>query len=241
VGNLPRSYIAKMSAEGAGDVDPTWDPSADYYVYDIALDHQGALYVGGDFSTIGGATRTFAAKLAADGTGAADPNWDAGADFTVFSLIPDGNGSVFAGGWFFTIGGESRGGLAKLDAATALADATWNPATSPVGAAISAMALDGDSLYVGGSFFELGGIALDSLAKLSTTGAGAPDPLFNPGVNGGPNGSEGLLNLTIGNGVLYAGGGFTTIGGQARAGIAALPIATVLPDEIFANGFEATP
>jgi beta-propeller uncharacterized protein DUF5122 len=238
VGGLARNFIAKMSANGAGAVDPAWDPSADYYVYDLALDAQGAVYAGGDFSFIGGETRTFAAKLAGDGTGAADPDWDAGADSTVWSLIPDNAGSVFAGGWFFDIGGQPRVGLAKLDATNAAADATWNPATG-FGASINAMALDGDALYVGGLFSELGGISIASLGKLSTTGAGDPDAAFNPGVNGGPNGSEGLLNLTIGNGVVYVGGGFTEIGGAERDGIAALPISTVvLPDEIFADGFD---
>lgn len=238
MGGLARSYIAKVSASGSGAVDATWDPSADYYVYDIAVDAQGAVYAGGDFDFIGGETRTFAAKLAGDGIGAADPDWDAGADSTVWSLIPDNAGSVYAGGWFFNMGGQARIGLAKLDATNAAADATWNPATG-FGAAINAMALDGDALYVGGVFSELGGIPIASLGKLSTTGAGDADPAFNPGVNGGPNGSEGLLNLTVGNGVLYVGGGFTEIGGAARDGIAALPIAAVvLPDEIFTDGFD---
>jgi hypothetical protein len=239
VGGLARTYIAKVSASGGGAVDAAWDPSADYYVYDIAVDAQGAVYAGGDFSFIGGQTRTFAAKLAPDGTGAADPDWDPAADATVWSLVPDNAGSVFAGGWFFNMGGQPRAGLAKLDASTATADPTWNPATSPIGVAINAMALDGDSLYVGGTFDELGGISIASLGKLSTTGAGDPDSAFNPGVNEGPNHSEGLLALAIGNGVLYAAGGFTEIGGAERDGIAALQIsAVVLPDEIFADGFD---
>ena len=239
IGGAARNYIAKISASGSGAADATWDPSADYYVYDIALDADGAVYAGGDFDFIGGETRTFAAKLAPDGTGAADPGWDAGIDATVWSMVPDNAGSVFVGGWFFNAGGAARVGLAKLDAANATADPTWNPATSPVGAAVNAMALDGDSIYVGGVLDELGGVPIDGLGKLSTTGAGDPDPAFNPGVNGGPNGSEGLLNLTIGNGVLYVGGGFTEIGGAERDGIAALSIGTItLPDEIFTDGFD---
>jgi hypothetical protein len=239
VGGAARNYMAKLSASGSGAADATWDPSPDYYVYDIALDAQGAVYAGGDFDFIGGETRTFAAKLAPDGTGAADPGWDPGIDSTVWSIVPDNAGSVFVGGWFFNAGGQARAGLAKLDATNATADPTWNPATSLVGAAINAMALDGDSLYVGGVFDELGGMPIGGLGKLSTTGAGDPDPAFNPGVNGGPNGSEGLLNLTVGNGVLYVGGGFTEIGGVERDGIAALPIsAVVLPDPIFSDGFD---
>ena len=232
VGSQPRNYLAKMSAAGSGAVDPTWNPSPDWYVYNITRDAQGALYVGGDFATIGGVAHAYAAKLAPGGTGAADANWNPSPDSTVFALVPDNQGSVFAGGWFYTVGGASRMGLAKLDAVSGAADATWNPATALPGAAIYAMALDSDSLYVGGSFSELGGIAIDSLAKLSTTGAGDPDPSFNPGVNGGPNGSEGLLNLTLGNGVLYAGGGFTMLGGEARAGLAALPVGAVPPSSI---------
>lgn len=232
----PRAYLAKLDAAGSGTLDAAWDPQPDYIVYDIAIDAAGAMYIGGDFSSVGGQPRNFVAKLSSTGSGAVDLDWRADADFTVFALVPDDKGSVFAGGWFSNIAGTARGGLAKLDAASGAPDPDWNPSTSPIGASISAMALDGDSLFVGGSFVELDKQPLQSIAKLSTKGIGEADSAFNPGVGDGPNGSEGLLDLALGDGVLYVGGGFTVIGGKPRHGIAALPIAA--PDHIFDDGFD---
>ncbi|MGH8172757.1 MAG: hypothetical protein ACREPX_06395, partial [Rhodanobacteraceae bacterium] len=226
INGAPRAYLAKL-ATGTGALDANWNPAPDYDVYAIAADGAGSLYVGGDFFSIGGQSRNFAAKVSSSGSGAVDPDWIADADSTVLSLVPDHAGSVFAGGAFFFIGGDERRGLAKLDATTGDADPDWNPSTSPIGAFITAMALQGDSIYVGGSFYEVDRVPRASIAKLSTTGAGTADPAFDPGVGDGPNGSEGLLGLTVANSVLYANGGFTTIGGAARLGIAALPIAQV--------------
>lgn len=222
----PRSYLAKIVAFD-GTLDANWNPAPDYDVYTIAPDGAGSLYVGGDFFSIGGQPRNFAAKLSSSGSGTVDPTWIADADSTVLSLVPDRAGSVFAGGSFYFIGGADRAGLAKLDATTGNADSAWNPSTSPVGAYITTMALQGAALYVGGSFYELDQLPRASIAKLSTTGTGTADPAFDPGVGDGPNGSEGLLGLTITNGALYANGGFTTIGGASRSGIAALPMAQV--------------
>ena len=226
INGQPRSYLAKLVARD-GTLDASWHPAPDYDVYTITPDGAGSLYVGGDFFSIGGQPRYFAAKISSSGSGAIDPNWIADADSTVLSLVPDHAGSVFAGGYFFFIGGANRGGLAKLDATTGTADSDWNPSTSPVGAYITAMAVQGTSVYVGGSFFELDRVPRASIAKLSTTGTGTADPAFDPGVSDGPNGSEGLLGLTIADGVLHANGGFTTIGGVSRSGIAALPLAPV--------------
>jgi uncharacterized delta-60 repeat protein len=226
INGQPRSYLAKIVARD-GTLDANWNPAPDYDVYTIATDGAGSLYVGGDFFSIGGQPRNFAAKLSSSGSGAVDPNWIADADSTVLSLVPDHAGSVFAGGSFFFIGGADRSGLAKLDATTGNADSAWNPSTSPIGAYITTMALQGTSIYVGGSFYELDHLPRASIAKLSTTGTGTADTAFDPGVGDGPNGSEGLLGLTITSGVLYANGGFTTIGGVSRSGIAALPIAPV--------------
>lgn len=239
IGGIALDYLARVSATGTAVVDAAWAPSPDYYVYTVALDTDGSVYAGGDFSSIGGESRNYVAKLSPAASGDADPAWDAGSDGTVFSLVLDHNGQVYAGGWFFNIGGQERRGLARLaSTGTGAADANWNPSTSPIGASIYAMALDGiGSIYVGGSFIQMGSVNALSIAKVSTAGTGIADPSWNPGVNDGTNGTEGLQNMVVGDGgKLFVGGGFTEIGGETRNGVAALPIVS---DVIFADGFEA--
>ena len=49
----PRPYLAKMSATGAAEIDPVWNPTPDDAVYSMVLDTGGRIHVGGAFSRIG--------------------------------------------------------------------------------------------------------------------------------------------------------------------------------------------
>jgi hypothetical protein len=82
------------------------------------------------------------------------------------------------------------------------------------------------SVYAGGYFANVGGAARSNITKLSPAGTGVADVAWYPGAN------SAVLSLTLDtNGVLYAGGAFTKIGGLARGGVAAFAV-----DEIFENG-----
>src|SRR5206468_5923487 len=87
-------------AGASGAVDPTWQVGADGRVNALALSPDGArLYVGGDFSSAGGAARRRLAAVAVAGAGAVDPGWGPGADVEVraVALSADG-GRLYAGG-----------------------------------------------------------------------------------------------------------------------------------------------
>ena len=72
----------------------------------------GSVIVGGDFTLIDGQPRGHIAKIDADGS--LDPDWNPGANDTIYCLAVDNAGSVFAGGFFSQIGSENVGYLAKL-------------------------------------------------------------------------------------------------------------------------------
>ncbi|MEO5626383.1 MAG: delta-60 repeat domain-containing protein [Dokdonella sp.] len=239
LGGLPRNYVAKISAIGAGMVDPTWDPSADSTVAVIRTEAAGAVYAGGYFSQIGGETRVGIAKLSAEGVGAADAEWNADSDDAINDIELDGD-TVFVGGYFSTIGGTAHPCVAKLASTTGAADAQWNSSTQTLCGAAYGMAVDGKgSIYVGGVMERFGETVVNGLAKLSTSGAGDPDPSWNPGVNEGVNFTQGFWTMLRDDaGTLYIGGGFTQVGGEARNGFAALPTTTA-PDRIFVDGFDA--
>ena len=65
----------------------------------------------------------------------------------------------------------------------------------------------GTTIYLGGSFTQVGGVGRARLAAVNNS-TGAPTS-WKPGAN-----AE-VLALGYRNGVLYAGGGFTTAGGSA--------------------------
>jgi len=112
------------------------------------------------------------------------------------ALVADGR-RVYAGGY----------GLSVIDDATG-AITSWSRSIF-----VRALALDGDRLYVGGSVGELPG-APRGLAALSTVQGTVLD--WRPNVDTGE-----VLALAAADGVVYAGGTFTRIGGAPRTNLAA--------------------
>lgn len=216
VGGVARNRIAKLAAAGSGAVDASWNPSADSWVRTLAVDASGAVYAGGSFYGIGGATRPYIAKLAGSGTGAADPAWNPAADGWVQALAVDTSGAVYAGGEFDTIGGQARKRIAKLSGSgSGAADAVWNPTAS---SSVQALAVgSGGAIYAGGWFTSIGGLPRRYLAKLSASGSGAADPAWDPS----PENSVFAL-APDGAGSLFVGGQFYRIAGQVCQSVAKL-------------------
>ena len=230
VGGQQRNSLAKLSATGTGSADATWNPDADGgyssipgAVLAMALDPiTGDLYVGGEFSDVGGQARNNIAKLSTSGTGAADAAWNPNAQSWVQALAVDAADNVYASGPFTQIGGLQRSHIAKISGSgSGIVDPTWNPDANSVSGLIRVeeLALDpltGD-LYAAGYFSSIGGQSHFNIAKLSTTGAGAADANWNPD----PVGEVTALRVdTAGN--VYIGGVFLSVGGQAQHGLARL-------------------
>ncbi|MEO6689770.1 MAG: Ig-like domain repeat protein [Dokdonella sp.] len=221
IGAKHRAGIAKLSADGTGVVDATWNPTASggtsgaSSVSNLALDG-GYIYAGGDFNQIGGLNRNRIAKLSVAGAGQADPAWNPAANSYVQSIAVDTNGSVYVGGVFTNIGGANRNYIAKLSGnGSGAADVNWNPAADNV---VSTLALDGTGhVFVGGSFTIISGSTRRHVAKLSTSGNGSADANWNPSADDSP-----LALAFDGHGTAYIGGQFTEIGGARRGGIAAV-------------------
>ncbi len=94
--------------------------------------------------------------------------------------------------------------------------ADWTPQL-PLGAGIAAHKFlqVGDTMYVGGAFSTIGGVARNNIAAFNaTTGALLP---FNPNVNG----SVWAMAMTPA-GQLIVGGTFTTVAGVSRRGVASV-------------------
>lgn len=232
IGGVPRALLAKLSATGTGAVDSSWNPTPDSLVTALATDASGNVYAGGWFSSIGGQNRNHLAKLSGSGVGAADPAWNPDPDNFVEALLLDGNGQLYVGGSFWSIGGQARNGIARLGTTgTGVADALWNPDADRE---VRSLALDAQgALYVGGSFTRIGGQARQHLARLSTSASGQADPDWNPQADRAVN----AIALG-GNAQVLVGGQFVNIGASKRFGLAALPGGTPFDDVIFRNGFE---
>lgn len=222
VGGVARNHLAHVLANGA--VDPAFDPNPNAIVTALAV-WGGTVYVGGGFTRIGGQDRIHLAALTAAGSATA---WNPGANFgdgiDALAVSEDG-ARVYVGGDFFSIGGQSRENLAAIDAATGAATAFRADTDGPmsetdISGTVFALAVSGDTLYVGGRFVGLGGQPRNHVGAVdATTGALLP---WNPNPTHSGGGIAPVHALVVDGGVVYAGGWFTSIGGQPRNNVAAL-------------------
>ena len=229
VQGIARNRIARLNADGT--LDQIFDPNASGYVDTIALQEDGKILVGGNFigvNSIGGQTRNRLARL--DGTTGQADLFNPDADGNVRSLTVQADGKILVGGEFASIGGQPRNRMARLDATTGLAD-SFNPAiVSGFFGTVEAIVMQSDGkILVGGSFSSIGGQTRSGLARLDST-SGLADS-FNPGPIAPGNFSSGVLTLALQvDGMILAGGIFTSIGGQTRHYIARLDANTGLAD-----------
>lgn len=215
------------------------------------------LYIGGDFKFYGGQSAKNLAKLDAT-TYSLDttfsPAASNGVDGTVNALIVSGT-SLYVGGSFTAYRGvaNSANYLAKLDLTTGAIDTTFSPTGATLNGfnsgGVSALAVNGTSLYVGGGFTAYKGVAnsANRLAKLNLI-TGVIDTTFSP-VGATANGFNGLgvQVLTTSSTSLYVGGFFTAYKGVANSAnrLAKLDLTTGAIDTTFspvgatANGFTA--
>ena len=229
VGGLGRNVLAKLSATGTGAADTNWNPNPTGGTYDPASYVAGmslngtSIFVGGNFTSIGGLNRTCLAKLSTSGTGAADNNFTGQINRLVIAVVAN-DSNVYAGGQFF---GPIGNHVAKFSAASGAQDSSWNPGVSdPSGRfAVSALALGGTNLYVGGNFGNVGGQTRSGIVKLDALNAGVVDPTWHhDAANTSVEGSASVNALLVNNSDVYAGGTYVTIEGAQRGGFALLSV-----------------
>jgi hypothetical protein len=216
VGGQARNMIAALDATvNTNNAIVSWNPGTQVLVRALAI-NGSTLYVGGDFTTIGGLTRNKIAALNA--SSGSVTSWNPNANSDVFAIAVNA-GTIYVGGSFTTIGptgyNESRNRLAALSASTAR-PTTWNPGASST---VYSLAFSGSAVYVGGSFSSAGGQSRNRIAALNiSTGSAFA---WNPN-------SESTINsIVAADNAVCIGGGFSTIGGAARRNFAAFPNTTV--------------
>jgi len=178
VGADARNSLAAIDV-GTG-LATSWDPNPTLplggQVHVLAVGGS-AVYVGGDFTEIGGQTRNFLAAID-PATGLATP-WNPDPDAPAQSLLATPV-AIYASGQFLDIGGQPRR-LAALDPATGLAT-IWDP--KPDGGAI-ALAKSGTTLIAGGGFRSIGGLPQSCIAAMGDLSTPAQVSLVS--TEAGPN------------------------------------------------------
>jgi uncharacterized delta-60 repeat protein len=238
--------IGRLNANGT--VDASFHASASSSPRSLALQTDGKIIVGGEFISLSGYVMDYIGRLNADGT--LDPTFllhpsGGAANYAVYALAIQTNGSVLVGGAFYTLGTEARLHLGRLsNNVTAVQNLTR-------GATAISWMRGGTAPEVEQVTFEMSTNSGSTWAPLgsgtritggwSKTGLGAPPPLGlirarGRAIAGDHNGSSSLIEQVAGFGSGY------DVGLRAHDGTAVIKLAcepdgqTTSPIRINKNG-----
>ncbi|HYO31579.1 MAG TPA: hypothetical protein VES21_01945 [Nocardioidaceae bacterium] len=205
LGVVPAQSASAASVEA---LQPSWGTNG--RVYEVLADPaSGRVYVAGDFTAVTdalGETTASIAHVAAflPATGTFDTSWHPSPNGGVVSLALQ-NGTLYMGGNFTTVGGQSRARLAAVDAATGAVN-DWDPGAT---GNVKALAAGGDYIYVGGSTTAVGGSRQPYLARVGAqAGTDTRDTGWSPTLNGR------VLSIVVNGEQVYVGGEFSTVNGS---------------------------
>ena len=204
-GTTTRNRIGRLYADGS--LDTSFDPSAaGSSVNALAVQSDGKILVGGDFTQLGGQARSRLGRLHPDGS--LDTSFDPAPDNTVTAVALQADGKILVSGQFTLLGGQARSRIGRLNPDGSV-DQTFDPGANDLANALVVQP-DG-KILVGGQFTTLGGggtgtTARSRIGRLNADGS--LDMTFDPGA------SALVTSLVLQqDGKTLVGGGFGRLGG----------------------------
>ena len=204
-----------------GTIDTTWTPNPDQYVYSITLSTTSTMYVGGNFTSIGGQSRSGLAEISL-ATGLAtnwNPNITLSGGSVYVNTIALSTSTIFVGGIFSNVGATSRTSLAEVSLASGLAT-NWNPNITGASSNVYALALSTSTIFVGGDFTKINGATTRNyIAELSIYSGTITS--WNPNISSL---YSQINTIVLSTSTMYIGGTFTAVNGTARNRLAELSL-----------------
>jgi hypothetical protein len=211
---LGQKRVGLAAVNTAGTLS-AWNPEANRGVTALAAGN-GTIYAGGFFDAVGAFGR---GHLVAFDAQANVLPWNPGADNLVRTLVLAGS-TLYAGGDFTSVAGQARNCLAAIGTDGVLR--AWNPNVQSCPAAhVRGIAVDGNTVYVGGSFAAAGpgaGAPRNGLAAFDLHGALLP---WNPGADAAVH-TLAVTKSASGATTIFVGGDFSAVGARRRLHLAAI-------------------
>jgi uncharacterized delta-60 repeat protein len=233
---LDSPCLSRFNADGTRDLGFAGTLLVSNGVSCLAVQPDDKILIGGSFNISGGPTRI--ARL--NNAGGLDTNFMnglAGADGIVRAIAFQNDGKILIAGDFSRVNGQSRGGVARLNADGTL-DSLLAGMSGISGSTLGApqvrcVATQTDGkLLIGGDFRRVNEVARAGFARLN------PDGSLDTSFQNAGGQVDGRVNAVAmqADGRIVIGGEFTTVNGASRSGLARLNVDGSV-DTSFPNGF----
>jgi uncharacterized delta-60 repeat protein len=197
--------IVRLNSDGTRDTafTPNTGTGPSSAVNSIAIQPDGKIVLGGNFTSFNGTTASRIARLNSNGTldTAFTTNTGTGASGTVNSVAIQSDEKIVLSGAFATFNGTSAVRIVRLDAS---GNALMTPGADNT---VNAIAIQTDSkIILGGFFTTFNGIKVNRIARLNSNGN--LDTAFTGNTGEGPNGTVNSIAIQS-DGKIVLGGSFT--------------------------------
>ena len=211
--NGTSAVVAHLNADGSFGAIPQTE--ANGLVWALAIQPDGKVLMGGDFTFVDGVPRSFLARVNAGGDLDASFGQSLSINGSLRSVKVLDNGQILIGGNFTSVNGVARNRIARLHGDGSL-DPSFNPGRG-ADSWVSTLAVQPDGrVLLGGSFLSVDGVRRSRIARLN--GNGTLDSTFDPGL--GLN--EAVTSIAIqADGKVIAAGGFSAADGLLPDGSSA--------------------
>lgn len=215
VNGFGKQYIANINLDGSLDNSFAFSigSGANNEVNATAIQNDGKIIIGGEFTYYNGSASNYITRLNIDGTFDNSFNTGYGANNIIRAIAIQPDGKIIVGGDFNSFDNVDRGKITRLNSDGSI-DNSFNPGigANGGGAIINTIAIQSDGkVLIGGFFTSFDGTSLNRIARLNSDGS--VDNNFNPGSGA----NEGILNITLQNdGKIIVAGYFSTFNGVAR-------------------------
>jgi uncharacterized delta-60 repeat protein len=210
------NYITRLNANGTLDASFNIGTGANNFVYSSAIQNDGKIIVGGNFTSYNGTVRNRIARLNTDGTLDVTFVSGAGANDWVYSNSIQNDGKIIVGGNFTSYNGTARNYIARLNSDGTL-DASFNTGTGANNIVHSSAIQSDGKIIICGNFTSYNGTPRNRIARLNNDGT--LDASFNIGT--GANSYVKTASIQS-DGKIIISGDFTNYNGVSRSRIARL-------------------
>lgn len=202
-----RNCVARLNSNGSLDASFDAGSLGDQFVFAIAMQQDGMIVVGGEFTSVGGYLRNGVARLTT--IGSVDTSFNPGSGMNpVRSLLVQPDGKIVAGGI----------SMIRMNA-DGSADNTFSASVSSF---VHSMSLQPDGkIVIGGDFTSVGSVSRNHIARINSNGT--LDDAFDVGAGTDAPGNISVRTVRVQlDGSVLISGNFSAVDSTARNGLAKL-------------------
>jgi uncharacterized delta-60 repeat protein len=205
-----RNYLIRLNSDGSIDNTFNIGSGFDLFVFDIQLQPDGKILVGGDFSSYNGTSRLYIIRLNSDGS--IDNTFVIGSGFSnsVENIRLQSDGKILVGGRFTSYSGVSRNRIIRLNSGGTI-DTSFSIG-SGFSNTVRDLRLQSDGKIIAtGIFSSYSGVSVNSMIRLNSDGS--IDNTFN--IGSGFNNA--IIDMEVQtDGKILFGGDFSSYNGTSR-------------------------